>query len=427
MEDNKGKFTISGMVENIDIPDDEEVEESPKAGGFKFKLNKDKINDFIKDYKNNKLETPMPSQREIDAILRQTGMTADEFEKAFKDINDFFKNNITPNFIKEIENLAKNKDSLSQSDVDNVFDDLFKELQNQKKDEDEFDDEDDEVEPVIKDVIGTNFKILLDGENFGVVKYENINNIYEVFKNKFGEGPSFDVSIFAPNLIVSNVIDGLREIKRLDYIEHTDKFILFKGIPLTEEQEPIVLAMFNNDNSFEMVVPEYGNSFDIETGLLYNKEHDKNVYIETPEGSIFTSPYNLDKIKAGLELAFFENIKPILSISDFGRVIPESGNVEESGMWIKYGKIQSNESPMAKMFKRDFDIDLDKKTFEFYIKVNGSYSFQVLTKLKNYLNTINFNENLKINTYELKASKDKLFIEIDLGTLPDHISKWENE
>jgi hypothetical protein len=426
MEDKK--FTISGMVENIDIPDNEEEKEEQKTGGFRFKLNKDKINDFLRDYKENKLNTPMPGQRELDAILRQTGMSQEEFEKAFKEVDNFFKNSITPEFIEEIEKLNEKKDNLSQKDVDNVFDNLFKELQNQKQDEDDFDeDEEIELEPAIKDVTCSNYEVFFEGDNFGVVRYQRIDNIYEAFKNKYGEGPSFDVSLFAPNITVSNVIEGLREIKSFEYIEHNDKFVLFKGIPLTENLEPIIVAMFNNDNNFEMVIPEYGNSFDVETGLLYNKEKDKNVYIETPEGPIFTSSYNMDKIKVGLDVAFFEEIRPILSISDFGRVIPESTQVAESGMWINFGKIQSNESPMARMFKRDFDIDLDKKIFEFYIKVNGSFSFQVLNKLKEYLKTIDFESNPKIQTYELKASREKLFIEIDLGALPDHITKWENE
>jgi hypothetical protein len=426
MEDKK--FTISGMVENIDIPDDEEEKEEQKTGGFRFKLNKDKINDFLRDYKQNKLNTPMPNQRELDAILRQTGMSQEEFEKAFKEVDNFFKNSITPEFIEEIEKLSEKKDNLSQKDVDNVFDNLFKELQNQKQDEDDFDDEEDiELEPVIKDVTCSNYEVFFEDNNFGVVKYQRVDNIYDAFKRRYGNGPSFEVSLFTPEIVVSNAIEGLREIKFLEYIEHNDKFILFKGIPLTDNLEPIILAMLYNDNKFEMVVPEYGNSFDVETGLLYDKQKDKNVYIETPDGPIFTSPYNMDKIKVGLDVAFFEEIRPILSIADFGRVIPETTQVTESGMWINFGKIQSNESPMARMFKRDFDIDLDKKIFDFYIKVNGSFSFQVLNKLKEYLGTIDFNTNLKIQTYELKAARDKLFIEMDLGMLPNYITKWENE
>jgi len=426
MEDEKRKFTISGVVENIDIPDEDNSDEQ-KKGGFRFKLNKDKINDFLRDYKQNKLNTPMPGQRELDAILRQTGMSQAEFESAFKEVDNFFKKSITPEFIEEIEELSKKSNDLTQKDVDDVFDNLFKELQNQKEDEDDFDEENENIEPVIKDITCSNYEVLFEGDNFGVVRYQRIDNTYEVFKNKYGEGPSFDVSLFAPNIIVSNVIEGLKEIKSFEYIEHNDKFILFKAIPLTENLEPIIVAMFNNDNNFEMVIPEYGNSFDVETGLLYDKQKDKNVYIETPEGPIFTSPYNMEKIKAGLDIAFFEEIRPILSIGDFGRVIPEQTQVGESGMWINFGKIQSNESPMARMFKRDFDIDLDKKIFEFYIKVNGSFSFQVLNKLKEYLKTIDFETNPKIQTYELKASREKLFIEIDLGIFPDHITKWENE
>ena len=77
---------------------------------------------------------------------------------------------------------------------------------------------------------------------------------------------------------------------------------------------------------------------------------------------------------------------------------------------------------MAKLFKRDFDLDQDLKVYDFYVKFNYEYPASTLDEIADYLSEIDFNENPKLQTLELKGDiNGNIFVELDLGNLPDNI------
>lgn len=426
------KFVISGMVDNVEIPDTEETEESegPGNGLFKMNISKKDLPDFLRNMRKGTGKTQI-SPEEMERIAKETGMDEKKINEMIKQIGEMFKSVIDDNFIEKMERMVEQRgDDLSQRDIDREFDKLFSKIKDKKSEEDEeLEDEEVELKPVVDERLsGKNFEVLLDPPTLGVIKYQRTSKIMDIFRASFGEGPFYDVGIFSPNIKISNPVKGVTAISTLEYIEHDDKAIIFRGIPGETRLEPFIVAVIVNDNSFEMVVPEYGNTYDLETGFPYDREKDSALYVDSPKGRVLMSPVDMEKIRAGLDLALFEDRKPTLSPGQFGRIIQSKHKATESGRWIKVGRIQSNESISASIFKRDFDIDNDKTMFDFLVRLPEEHSYKVLDALSDYLATNDLNENGRIQSSELKANgTGELYVDLDLGRLPDNIMKWKDE
>jgi hypothetical protein len=426
------KFVISGMVDNVEIPDTEEDNEGEGRGNGLFKMNVNKRNlpDFLKNMRNGVDKTKI-SPEEMERIKKETGLDEKKVVEMISQIGEMFKEVVDDDFIKKMEKMIGEKgDSLSQKDIDAEFDKLFSKIKDKKEEENEdLEGVEVEINPVFDDrLTGKNFEVLLDPPTLGVVPHQRASMIMDVFKQSFGEGPSYDIGIFSPNIKISNPVKAVTAITSLEYIEHDDSRIIFRAVLGDQSLENFIVAVIINNNSFEMVVPEYGNTYDIETGLPYNRKTDAELYVDTPKGKKLMSPVDMTKIRAGLELALFETKRPTLSPAEFGRIIQAKHSPEESGRWIRVGKIQSNESISAKIFKRDFDIDDSKTTFDFYVRLPKEYPYKVLEALADYLMTNDFNENGRIQSSELKANgTGDLYVDLDLGTLPDNIIKWKDE
>ena len=425
------KFVISGMVDNVEIPETEESSNGGrnKEGLFKMNINKDDLPDFLKNVRKGTGKTQI-NREEMDRIMKETGLDEKKVTEMISKVGEMFKEAVDDDFIKKMEKMISEKgDGLSQREIDSEFDKLFSRMSDRKLKEENLDDDEVEIDPVVDDrLTGKNFEVLLDPPTFGVISHQRASVIMDLFKASFGEGPVYSVGVFSPNIKISNPIKGVSAVSTVEYIEHDDSRIIFKAIPEDPKLEPFIIAIVINENSFEMVVPEYGNTYDIETGFPYNKETDANLYVETPKGRKLMSPVDMAKIRAGLELALFEPKKPTLSPIEFGRIVQVKNTPEESGRWIKAGRIQSNESMSAKIFKRDFDLDESKTAFDFYVRLPKEYSYKVLDALAGYLMTNDFNENGKIQSSELKANgTGDLYVDLDLGALPDNIMKWKDE
>jgi hypothetical protein len=419
------RFEIIGEIDNIEIPD--EVEQDPKTdSGFRLRVNKDNIKDFIESIKKNNGRPPKPSQKEMNQIMKETNITQQQLDAMLKEISEFFSSAVNPQFIQNLESMLSEKgNSLSQLEIDKEFDRLFNEVSN-------LDDEDIEIEldeDIIPDLTTHTYEILEnDGDSYGAVLYERNTNLLSDFKAKYGDHERYDVEIFSPNIKVSNAIEGLSKLKYFDYVESNEKYILFRGIPIDDEYESFFIAVIQLEGEFEMVIPEYGNSFDVETTDAFSKIEHKHLFIDTPMGKILMQPANIDKIRTGLELVLFQNIKPTLSISDFGTVVPEFKEAEISSEFLYVGKILSNESRKALLFKHDFDLDLDQTEFNLFVKLKGQYSEETLTNIALYLNAIDFNTSTKIQTHELKCTQSKIiYISIDIDGLPRFIDTWIEE
>jgi hypothetical protein len=419
------RFEIIGEVDNIEIPD--EVEQNPKTdSGFKLRVNKDNIKDFIESIKKNNGRPPKPSQKEMNQIMKETNITQQQLDAMLKEISEFFSSAVNPQFIKNLESMLSEKgNSLSQSEIDKEFDRLFNEVSN-------LDDEDIEIEldeDIIPDLTTHAYEILEnDGDSYGAVLYERNTNLLSDFKAKYGDHERYDVEIFSPNIKVSNAIEGLSRLKYFDYVESNEKYILFRGIPGDDEYEPFFTAIIQLEGEFEMVIPEYGNSFDIETTDAFSKVDHKHLFVDTPMGKILMQPANIDKIRTGVELVLFQNIKPMLSIADFGTVVLEIKDAETPSEFIHMGKITSNESRKALLFKHDFDLDQNQKEFDFFVRLKGQLSEETLNNIAFYLSAIDFNESTKIQTHELKCTQSKdIYINIDIDGLPRFIDDWIDE
>jgi hypothetical protein len=418
------KFIISGIVDNVDIPDiEDEEEEDDKSPRIKMNLK-----DFLKNIGNG-APRKMISPEEFNRLINETGMNEEEIEKMIQSINDIFKNNVTPEFIKEMEEKFGNKkdEELSNDDVNNIFNSLFKDIETSKSEESEELEGLGEEEAVVpeKRTEGSSFKVVSDPDSLGAVIHNKNEYLYETFVKAFGEGPVYEMKIFAPNVGVSNIVEGMEYLTKLEYVGHNDRYILLKGIPSVENLESIIIAVIQNGKDIELVVPKYGNTYNFDDKRLYDKELDTDVYVETPKGKVLMNPVNIEKIKVGLDLALLENKRPISSIADFGKVLISIEEVEGSGQFIKMGRIQSNESFSAIVFKKDFDLDLDKKIFDFYVKLPKKHSKKTLEAVRDYLLTINFNENNKTLNSELEATSNKsIYLNLDLGDFPDNIIEW---
>ncbi len=428
MKDNK--FVISGMVDNVEIPDtNEESGEDQGKGLFKMNITKKDLPDFLRNMKKGTGKTQI-SPEEMDRIAKETGMDKNRINEMIKQIGDMFKNVIDDNFIQKMEKMVEERgDGLSQKDIDKEFNELFSKIKDKREIEDEELEEDIEIESIVDERLsGKNFEVLLDPPTLGVIKHQKTSKIMDLFKASFGDGPVYDVGVFSPNIKISNPIKGVAAISKIEYIEHDEKAIVFRALPQEKNLESFIVAIIINENSFEMLVPEYGNTYDVETGLPYDREKDAALYVNGPKGKVLMSPVDMEKIRAGLELALFEDKRPTLSPGEFGRIIQSKHKATESGRWIKVGRIQSNESLSASIFKRDFDIDNDKTMFDFLVRLPEEYSYKVLDALSDYLATNDLNENGRIQSSELKANgTGELYVDLDLGRLPGNIIKWKDE
>ena len=426
------KFEIVGEVDNIEIPEEkpEPSRDSRREnGGFRLRITKENIVDFIEGLKRNNGRPPKPSDAEIQIIMKQTGIPKQELIKMLAELDDIFADAMNGGFLEELSNMVEEKgDDLTQHEIDKAFDTLFANVEKRTSGSSLEEEDEDEIElPDELESDTLNIEALIG--SYGVVVCEDTPNILELFKEKYGEFSTYSFSIFQPEIKVSNVIAGLADIVEFEIVDSTSKFILAKAIPASEEFEPIYVALTYFEGNFEMVVPEFGNSFNPDTGDLFSKEKDSDLFVETPRGTVLMKPADLSKIKVGLELALFENKKPITSIKDFGTVfLKNEATFEVSSEVIHMGRIKSNEEYDARQFKEDFNLDIDETYFEFYVKLKKEYSAKTLDNIFGYLTTIDFNENPKIQSCELKVSKNKnLYIEIDLDGLPDNVDKWVEE
>jgi hypothetical protein len=427
------KFIISGMVDNVEIPDTDEQDESGENGNglFRMNINKKDLPDFLRNMRSGGTGKNQVSPEEMKRIAKETGMDEGKIGEMIKQINEMFKSAIDDNFIQKMEKLVGEKgENLSQKEIDREFDKLFSKIKDKRTGEDEeLEDIEIELESIVDDrLTGKNFEVLLDPPTLGVVPHQKTSKIMDLFKADFGNGPIYEVGVFSPNIKISNPIKGIAAVSKVEYVEHDDSRIIFRALSEGKNYEPFLVAVIINDNSFEMVVPEYGNTYDVETGLPYDKEKDAALYVDSPKGRVLMSPVDMEKIRAGLELALFEDKKPTLSPGEFGRIIQSKHKATDSGRWIKVGKIQSNESLSAKIFKRDFDIDDEKTMFDFMVRLPEEHSYKVLDALSDYISTVDLNENGRIQSSELKKNgTGELYIDLDLGKLPGNIMKWKDE
>jgi hypothetical protein len=442
---NDKKFVISNLPENLAIPSEEKEKPNSRSPGIAFRmglpgdkgpLSNEELDAQSKAAMQELSKMFNTSQDELNEVLGKINNSIQELGiskllEEGKDISSEAAEKITNDFINELEKLS-NKNNRS-NDIDNftVLNDTNEDEINEKLNLEDYSDDDifgsEEVD--LHENIGYKYEIVNTPNSFGMVECENNPNIYEKFKEIYGDKDYYDVNIFVPKVDGYNLIDGLSRVKKLEYLFHNNKYMLLKAIPSISE-EPFVIALIYNDHEFELVIPEYGNTYDLETGELFDVILDANLYHLVNGEAILKNPLNLAKIRAGLDLVLYEKKKPILSISNFGKVINSPSVHPERADLMKLGRIKANDSSVAKLFKRDFDFDPNQDVFDFYVKLPYEYPASVLAPLGRYLLNIDFNTNKKMQSLELKAvsgSNGYIYVELDLGEFPDYINLWSKE
>ncbi len=425
------KFEIIGAPSNSKIESikEEKKEHRNKKGGGIPKLH------FKNKETGEEIESDDPQE-----IMEKLGIGQKEFESILEEVFKNVQNSVPPELKKKMDkdpnSLTDNEMELLMNNIQKIFgpavdasrennllDMLNKKINISNKDneEKEIENEDD-----LKQNYCNNFDILMEPTSFGVISLTKNSGIYDDFRRMYGELIAYPMSMFVSNVNGYNLVGAMRDVEKISYINHTDKFIMFKAFPNKNDKEPFIVAFIQQDDkSFELIVPQYGNSYDMATGQSFDKFNDTHLF--NPDGTL-KSPIDMRKIEVGLDLLTYEDKKPILSVKDFGNVVPSQTAVEYPDDKIKIGKIMSNESKMAKLFKRDFEIEENKTAFDFYVKFKTDMPAEVLQKISDYLVNVDFDTNPKIQTLELKVTTNgSIYIDIDLGDLPKFISKWSRE
>ena len=472
MADNR--FSISGMGENFDIPDDDEIspaEERKRKMLKQFGMSDKEIDEAIEAMKdfNPKETLEQLNAGDRSSIIKQVqedmNLSKEEAEEFLNGIesmaksllgklDESFSNNPNSNPF----NIDKD-DYETLDDFDDFDDEDFEEdeeddssqqfplpQQSNEEDESEEDEISDNIENMFDELVGGgtsapsksnkkrrnkiningSFESLTTSAAFGVIPLSKDDRLLEKFQSAYGNGP-YSVSSFSEEIQGYNLNAAFAELSELKYVDSNEKFIIFEGVPKDPTDSGIAVAIILNGDEFEFIIPEYGNPYDKLSGTLLNKERDPHLYRVNEKSGDLELDKGIDyiKIKTGLDLLTYENKRTILSVKDFGDVIPTLSSFQFPSNRIKIGRIKANDSAAARLFKRDFNLDIDSTIFDFYVRLGYQYPERNLEEVNKYLLGINFNTNIKMQTYELQADfQGNIFIDIDLGALPDNIRKW---
>jgi ribosomal protein L7/L12 len=433
------KFKISGTPENTRIQDDEDNKEKRREtpeNSFKLRLTHDDIMNIMNDINGNKVKALEELRKGFDVPEKDIKQLADSMK-------EYFLKNVNPDILSEIKKSKEKGNDVTEDQINELMLDIFgkpnskgevdvsKMLEAMAKgiEHEEEDDEEEEEEDIeLDENLAMDVSTLLDPDSFKVVLFEPNRNLLEEFQTEFGMGPDYKISLFT-EIKGFNLIEGLTEIESISFIEGNENYLLFRGKSKNQGDEDIIMGFIQDRGDFMLIIPSFGNTYDLESGLLLNPRKHPLLYTEDKSGNMkLTDPVDMKKIHTGIGNVLYEYKKPVLSVQQFGKVLTSKTTVTRGGNALIIGTILSSESPMSLTFKKDFSLPLEAKVFNFFIKFNRQYSKAELSELAEYLFTVDFTKNEYIQTIELKADSDgDIFIEMDLGDLPGKIIKWLKE
>lgn len=473
-DNNQPKFIISGMNENIDISPDLTKENMPRMASLG----------------NGENDEPMiqAGEHAVNEITNVFGITEEELETAMNSFTKVLMDGTDSNFLKKIEPHITLEDGGFHLDTDgtkmildkflggNHVADLTKssmntsnpsELQkfmhdninilNEKGDDvirnflkEMFDSiglseeqieeminslqesEQEEVDPFTepdKKITSYDFDIIGTNESFGVIKHIITANIHEEFKDIYGEGP-YALSTFIATKGY-NIIPAFLTMDTLEFIGYSSKYILFIAKSNDDDvEEFVVAAVKTGDGIFDFIVPEFGNSYNIETGEAISKTLNVDMYneLEDKQGNITLElkyPIDLDRIKGGLDLLLYEEKTPLLALKDFGKVFEAPVPSIMTSDFVRIGRIRSYKSEEVNTFKMQCDLDEDMEFFDFYIQLGEQYPARTIDAIRKYLERIDFDNNPKICNSEVYAKNyNSVYIKLDLGYLEGFARHW---
>lgn len=412
MDDNKFKFSGLPKNEDIEIEDQKEKTKrtprnsSPMFGSKSICVTADMLKSILGDDFENL------SNKEI--LDKLNLMSGEDINKMLEQFTSglFSKNNLFGN--------ANNCDD-EEEDEDVNEDDL-------DKNDDYFDGDDELTEPE-KSSEKNKFifelgkvKHLLNPENFAKIPCKIDHDLHIKFVKKYGLD-EFEMNKFDPNMNCHcKDTELFQKFKTVKVVDYNEKFILLYGQTENKNEQGAYFAVIENGNDeFEIVFPEYGNTYNSETESFYD-------ITKTPEAFDNKNTFvlfDLAKIKAGLDFLLVPIKYPFTSPLDFGKIIQISSNASDSyTRWIRIGLIDSNESTESKIFKKDFDLDTEKTKFDFYFLLPNDVHSTVIDELVAVFKEIDLNSCMLMQNSELKVKNDKIYVDLDLNELTKYLPDW---
>jgi len=264
---------------------------------------------------------------------------------------------------------------------------------------------------------------LFNPENFESVRAKSDYNLYENFKDKYGES-GWTLSNMPEVLVYSEDNVPIGDVDELQLIDYTDLYILMYAEAKDKSNQGFFVAIIENPDTdeFEIVVPEFGNSYS-EEGRLFNIDTDPEMFDNNDKFKLT----NLDKVRAGLDFMLTPARKCLISIEKFGKVVPGLDVSNKTSRWLRVGKIVSNESLDAKLFKRDADLNEFETSFDLYFKLPEEISPEAKHILTEYISKINFEDTYLVSDCELKYDvlNDRIYIDVNLGEYLEGLAAWK--
>lgn len=265
---------------------------------------------------------------------------------------------------------------------------------------------------------------LVSPQYFGYIPCKIDADIYQKFADRFGtdniDFPKLLGSLKGHNLDKCN----LDSLSIADIKDYNNSFIILKCSSVNEDELGLYMAVIENPTGdFELVLPIYGNTFNILTKSLYNINTNPELFLD--DGRFALEDHV--KLETGVTMSLAEQKEHIvMRPKDFGTIATTRVSFKDDSNWLKVGRITSNESKEAILLKKDGELDLSEKTFDFYFRLNYSYPNNILQLLAFYISKMDLNTNAKVQNSEVSAGDNSVWINIDLGSLPENLQSWIN-
>lgn len=277
---------------------------------------------------------------------------------------------------------------------------------------------------------------LLDIENVWAVPCKKDPNLKQNFENAFGKDDiplkKFD-DIPLCTAVSGDSDDGylLGYMSNFKVADYQDKYVLLYGEPnkdIIKDKYSFgaFIAMIEDpDGKFSIVLPEYGNTFDINAKMLYMANEPDDLFDDN--GNFMA--LDINKIEAGLNTLLYYPKDVLVSPLKFGTFTYQEEKLPESVKLvdrIKIGVLTDNGSADASLFKKDFDLDPNKTVFDFYVKFSSNMTAAEANAInemfaKDATNSAIFTDS------ELKADGDDLYITFDTDSFAGLLDKWLRE
>ena len=277
---------------------------------------------------------------------------------------------------------------------------------------------------------------LLDIENVWAVPCKKDPNLKQNFENAFGKDDiplkKFD-DIPLCTAVSGDSDDGylLGYMSNFKVADYQDKYVLLYGEPnkdIIKDKYSFgaFIAMIEDpDGKFSIVLPEYGNTFDINAKMLYAANEPDDLFDDN--GNFMA--LDINKIEAGLNTVLYYPKDVLVSPLKFGTFTYQEEKLPESVKLvdrIKIGVLTDNGSADASLFKKDFDLDPNKTVFNFYVKFSSKMTAAEANAInemfaKDATNSAIFTDS------ELKADGDDLYITFDTDSFAGLLDKWLRE